>query len=71
MKQVIINLSTEKNQPKENEVMKILEEMGIEYQISEPQSLEEYNAEIEEAENEIAKGEFITAEDLKKEARSW
>ena len=66
MRQLIIDLSTEKNQSK-----KKLEDMGIEYQTSERQSLEEYNNEISEAEDEIAKGEFITAENLKKEARSW
>ena len=51
--------------------MEALEDMGIEYQTSERQSLEEYNSEISEAEAEIAKGEFITAVNLKKEARSW
>lgn len=40
--------------------------MGIEYQTSERQSLEEYNHEINEAETEIVRGGFITAEDLKK-----
>jgi hypothetical protein len=71
MRQVIINLGTEKNQSKKDQIMKMLEDMGIEYQTSERQSLEEYNDEINKAEEEIAKGEFITAENLKKEARSW
>lgn len=71
MKQLIINLSTEKNQSKKDQILKMLDNMGIEYQTSERQSLEEYNDEIRNAEEEIAKGEFITAEDLKKEARSW
>ena len=71
MRQVIINLSTEKNQSKKDQILEMLENMGIEYQTSERQSLEEYNDEISKAEEEIAKGEFITAENLKKEARSW
>ena len=71
MRQLIIDLSTEKNQSKKNQILEALDDMGIEYQTSERQSLEEYNNEISEAEDEIAKGEFITAEILKKEARSW
>jgi hypothetical protein len=71
MRQLIIDLSTEKNQSKKNQILEALEDMGIEYQTSERQSLEEYNNEISEAEDEIVKGEFITAENLKKEARSW
>lgn len=71
MRQVIINLGTEKNQSKKDQIMKMLEDMGIEYQTSERQSLEEYNDEISKAEEEIANGESITAENLKKEARLW
>ena len=71
MRQLIIDLSTEKNQSKKVQILKMLENMGIEYQTSERQSLEEYNDEISEAEDEIARGELITAEDLKKETRSW
>lgn len=71
MKQLIINLGTEKNQSKKDQILEMLDNMSIEYQTYERQSLEEYNDEIRNAEEEIAKGEFITAEDLKKEARSW
>ena len=71
MRQLIINLGTEKNQSKKDQILEMLENMGIEYQASERQSFEEYNDEISNAEEEIAKGEFITAENLKKEARSW
>ncbi len=71
MRQLIINLNTENNQSKKDEVVKMLENLGIEYHTSERQSLEEYNDEINQAEEEIATGEFITAENLKKESRSW
>ena len=71
MRHLIIDLETENNHAKKDDVLKFLEEMGVEYHTSERQSLEEYNREIDEAEAEIERGEFITAEDLKKEARSW
>jgi hypothetical protein len=71
MRHLIIDLETENNQAKKDDVLKFLEEMGVEYQTSERQSLEEYNQEIDEAEAEIERGEFVTAEDLKKEAISW
>ncbi len=71
MRHLIIDLETENNQAKKNEVLKLLENMGVEYQTSERQSIEEYNREIDDAEAEIGRGEFITAEDLKKEALSW
>lgn len=70
MRQLIIDLSTEKNQSKKNQILEVLEDMGIEFRTTERQSLEEYNNEIAEAEEEIEKGDFISAEDLKKEARS-
>lgn len=71
MRQLIINLNSEHNQSKKDQVLKMLENMGIGYQTSERQSLEEYNHDIEKAEKEIENGEFITAENLKKESRSW
>ncbi len=71
MRHLIFDLETENNQAKKNEVLKLLENMGVEYQTSERQSIEEYNREIDDAEAEIGRGEFITAEDLKKEALSW
>ncbi len=46
--------------------------MNIKYDTTERrQSLEEYNRDIEEAEEDIERGDFVTAENLKKEARSW
>lgn len=71
MRHLIIDLETENNQAKKDEVLKLLEKMGVEYKTSERQSIEEYNREIEEAEAEIERGEFTTADDLKKEARLW
>ncbi len=35
------------------------------------ENVEKYNQELEDAESEIDKGDFITHEDLKKEAKNW
>ncbi|HEX5167555.1 MAG TPA: hypothetical protein VFW11_00175 [Cyclobacteriaceae bacterium] len=34
-------------------------------------SIEQYKRELDEAEGEIARGEFITHEDLKKQMKAW
>jgi hypothetical protein len=34
-------------------------------------TVEQYNRELQEAEDEIDKGEFISHEDLKKEMKNW
>lgn len=36
-----------------------------------PQTLEEYNRELEEADRRIESGHFITQEDLEKEMKTW
>ena len=36
-----------------------------------PQTLEEYNRELEEADRRIEEGHFITQEDLEKEMKTW
>ena len=36
-----------------------------------PQTLEEYNKELEEADRRIEAGHFITQEDLEKEMKAW
>ena len=36
-----------------------------------PMSIEEYNREIDEALEDVARGNYITHEDLKKEAAEW
>lgn len=71
MKQLIIDLDASLNQSKKDQIIKMLQEMGIEFHTTERPTIEEYNKELEEAEKEIERGEFITAEELKKEARKW
>ena len=44
--------------------------MGIDYQVTEqPQTMAQYNEDIEAGDAEIERGDFTTAEDLKIEAR--
>ena len=46
--------------------------MGIGYHTAEkPQSLEEYNNDLEAGNTEIEKGNFMTNDQLKKEIKSW
>ena len=46
--------------------------MGIDFQTTEkPQTVDEYNQDLEAGNAEIEKGDFITASDLKKETDKW
>jgi hypothetical protein len=46
--------------------------LNIDFKTSEErQTIEEYNLDIAQSEDEFEKGEYITAEELKKEVRSW
>jgi nucleoid-associated protein YejK len=40
-------------------------------ELMQPQSLEQYNQEIEEALQQVERGEYTTLEDLEKEMKSW
>ena len=70
--QLIIDIDSIKDSSTKDWLLQTLKLMDIKYNTSERrQTLEEYNGDIEEAEEEIERGDFITAENLKKEARSW
>lgn len=71
MRQLIINLDDQNNLSKETEILAMLKKMDIDYYTTERQTVEEYNKELEDAEAEIEKGNFTSADDLKKEAGSW
>ncbi|HUN01256.1 MAG TPA: hypothetical protein PLS00_00260 [Niabella sp.] len=46
--------------------------MGIGFHTKEkPQTLDEYNEDLERGDAEIDKGNFTTAEDLKSEVQQW
>lgn len=69
---LIIDIDSIDDNSKKEWLLSSLKLMNISYDTKENrQTLEEYNYDIGEAEAEIERGEFITAENLKKEARSW
>lgn len=70
--QLIIDIDSIKDTSTQDWLLQTLKLMDIKYNTTEGrQTFEEYNKDIAEAEEEIERGDFITAENLKKEARSW
>lgn len=69
---VIIDIDGIGEVEKKEWLLSSLRFMNIDYRTSESrQTIEEYNADIDEVETAIDKGEFITAEALKIEAQKW
>ena len=69
---LIIDIDEIKDNYKKEWLINTLRLMNISFNTMEKrQTIEEYNLDIAEAEAEIERGEYITAEDLKNEARSW
>ena len=69
---VIIDIDGIEEVDKKEWLLNSLRFMNIGYRTSESrQTIEQYNADIDEAETAIDKGEFITAVALKKEAQKW
>ncbi len=73
MQQIVIDFDAVNNedQAKKEQVVRMLNDLGIEYHITERQSLDEYNQEIDEALEDFARGNFITAEELKERSKKW
>ena len=69
--QLIIDIDNIEDSSKKDWLINTLNLMKIKFQTIKPQTIEEYNKEIEEAEMEIERGEFTTAADLKMETQSW
>lgn len=70
--EVIIDFDNINDSSKRAWLLRTLKLMGISFHTTEkPQTLDEYNKDLEEGEDEIKRGDFITAADLKKEAKSW
>ncbi len=70
--QLIIDIDSIMDTSTKDWLLQTLKLMNIKYDTAEKrQTLEEYNRDIEEAEEDIERGGFITAENLKKEAKSW
>ncbi|MEM7551078.1 MAG: hypothetical protein AAF363_15450 [Bacteroidota bacterium] len=55
----------------DTKLIKLLYAVAKEYTDDERISLEQYNKELDEAEAEIDRGEFLTHEEAVKEVRSW
>ena len=69
---LIIDFDNINDNSKKEWLLRTLKLMGIAFQTSEkPQTLDEYNQDIEDGNAEIERGDFITAADLKKEASKW
>lgn len=67
-----IDIDSIKDTSTKDWLLQTLRLLSIRYKITEErQTIEEYNKDIAESEEEIERGEFISAEKLKEEARSW
>ena len=70
--ELIIDFDNINDNSKKEWLLRTLKLMGIAFQTSEkPQTLDEYNQDLEAGNAEIERGDFITAADLKKEASKW
>jgi hypothetical protein len=69
---LIIDLDGISDSSKQDWLLRTLKLMGIGYHTAEkPQTLDEYNNDLEAGNAEIEKGNFITNDQLKKEIKSW
>jgi hypothetical protein len=70
---ILIDFDGINDSSKKEWLLRTLKQMGIRFQeIDKPQTLEEYNQELEEGEAEILKGNFVTHEQvLKRMAERW
>ena len=70
--ELIIDIDKIKDPSKREWLITSLKLMHIGFQTTEkPQSLEQYNQDLEHGNAEIERGEFTTASDLKTEASKW
>lgn len=69
---LIIDIDSINDLNKKEWLMNTLQLMNIHFNtLDKRQTLEEYNLDISEAEAEIERGEYITADNLKRESRVW
>ena len=69
---LIIDLDGIDDSSKQDWLLRTLNLMGIGYHTAEkPQTLEEYNKDLEAGNAEIEKGNYMTNDQLKKEIKSW
>lgn len=69
---LIIDFDGIKDSSKQDWLLRTLKLMGIGYHTNEmPQTLDEYNNDLEAGNAEIEKGNFMTNDQLKKKMKSW
>ena len=69
---LIIEIDKIEDASKREWLLSTLKLMNISFEtVEKPQSLEEYNIELDEGNKEIERGEFVSAKDLKAEAKQW
>lgn len=69
---LIIDFDGINDSSKQDLLLRTLKLMGIGYRtVEKPQTLEEYNNDIEAGDAEIENGSFMTNDQLKKEIKSW
>ena len=70
--EIVIDLDKIKDATKKEWLINSLKLMHIGFQTKEKlQTLEEYNEDLDAGEAEIARGEFLTVDQLKAEADKW
>lgn len=70
--QLIIDLDDSKDGTKKEWLIRTLKLVGIKYKTAEaPQTLEEYNTDLEAGKADFEQGNTVDAETLKEEIRKW
>jgi len=70
--ELIIDFDNIKDPGKKEWLLRTLKLMGIGFQATEkPQTLAQYNEDLASGNAEIERGDYLSAEDLKIEARKW
>lgn len=70
--ELIIDFDNIKDPGKKEWLLRTLKLMDIGFQATEkPQTIAQYNKDLEQGNAEIERGDYLTAEDLKIEARKW
>jgi hypothetical protein len=70
--ELIIDFDGIQDSSKQDWLLRTMTLMGIGYHTAEkPQTLDEYNDDLEAGNAEIEKGNFMTNDQLKKEMKSW
>jgi hypothetical protein len=69
---LVIDFDGIQDSSKQDWLLRTLKLMGIGYHTAErPQTIDEYNNDLEAGNAEIEKGNFVTNDQLKKEIKSW